>query len=257
MNASRNEVQSLQRALDILEVIGTSAKPVSLKEVTQAANLPKSTVYRLLNNLEGRDYVRCDSHGCYQLGFKVMMLGQRLEQNFELKELIRPFLQHLNEVTRETVHLGILAKERVVYIDTMESPHNVRLVAKIGSTNSVHCTSLGKALLVGHSDDSIAEILERQGMEQRTEFTLTTPQSYLAQMRLGRERGYFFDDRESDYECCCVGAPVYNHKGEAVAAISISGPFSRFTHEIMQEAAIDQLLEVVSQISGYLRILSK
>jgi DNA-binding IclR family transcriptional regulator len=154
------EVQSLQRTFDILEVVGNSVKPVSLKYITDETKLPKSTVYRLLNNLENRGYVQCDSNGNYRLGMQILMMSQRAEQKFEIKHVARKYLQQLNVFTMETVHLGTLEKNRVLYVDTVESPHALRLVAKLGTTNSVHCTALGKALLCKHEDEAIREILK-------------------------------------------------------------------------------------------------
>ena len=110
-----------------------------------------------------------------KLGMKLLLLSQRVEQNFELKHLIRPYLVRLRELTGETVHLAILDKGRVLYVDTVESIHSIRLVAKIGSTNSIHCTSLGKALVSGHDRESIYRFLVEQGMERRTDHTLVDP----------------------------------------------------------------------------------
>ena len=166
------EVQSLQRTFDILEVVANSVLPVSLKYITDETGLPKSTVYRLLSNLEKRDYVKCDSNGSYRLGIQLLMMSQRAEQNFDIKNLARKHLVHMNEVTKETVHLGILVKNRVLYVDTVESPHALRLVAKLGTTNAVHCTALGKALLVEHDEAQIRELLAVDEMERRTEYTL-------------------------------------------------------------------------------------
>ncbi|MBZ4654803.1 MAG: transcriptional regulator, IclR family [Peptococcaceae bacterium] len=251
------EVQSLQRAFDILEVIGNSSRPVNLKTLTEATGLAKSTVYRLLNNLEGRDYVRCNPDGTYQLGLKLLLMSQRVDQKFELKNLARPFLKKLNDLTRETVFLGILEKNKVLYVDMVESPHPVRLVAKIGTTNHVHCTSLGKALLMGHSEEAILDILNDQGMENRTEFTLVTPEAFLKEMELTRKRGYALDNRESEDECRCVGAPIYDHKGKVIAAVSISGPHSRFTLELIEKEVAEKLINITGQISNSLGLISK
>lgn len=248
MNKSFLEVQSLQRALDILESIGSSTKPVSLKGLSDSTGLPKSTVYRLLGNLENRGYVRCNPDGSYQLGLKFLMLSQRVNQNFELKHLVRPFLLQLSEKTRETVHLGMLHKNRIVYVDTVDSPQTIRLVAQLGSSNPVHCTSLGKALLIPTPDETIRGILASEGMERRTEYTMTTPETFLADMAAVRTRGYSIDDMESAAECRCVGAPIFNQDGAAVGAISVSGPANRFTMEMLTETA-PKLLEATRAIS--------
>lgn len=251
------EVQSLQRTFDILEVVGNSVTPVSLKYITDTTGLPKSTVYRLLSNLEKRDYVRCDTNGNYRLGLQLLMMSQRAEQNFDIKHLTRKYLQQLNELTKETVHLGILTKNRVLYVDTVESPHALRLVAKLGTTNAVHCTALGKALLIKHDDAKIREILAAEEMEQRTEFTLCTPDMFLAEMAKVRLQGYALDDCESELDGRCIGAPIYDNTGKVIAAISISGLASRFAREHIESEVAGKLLESTREISKSLGYADK
>ncbi|MDU2064325.1 MAG: IclR family transcriptional regulator [Sporomusaceae bacterium] len=247
--ANSLEVQSLHRAFDILEAIGSSTTPVGLKQITEMTGLPKSTVYRLLSNLESRNYITCDHNSTYRLGLQLLKLNQLAEKDFEIKNVARGFLESLNAFTKETVHLAMLDKNRVLYVDTVESPHALRLVAKLGTTNSVHCTALGKALLIGHSDSDIEKILREQGMDVRTEYTLTTPESYLTEMRIVRQTGYALDDRESELEGRCIGAPIYNRSGEVIAAISISGLAARFAREFIEKEVVHRLLEATHTIS--------
>lgn len=243
------EVQVLQRAMDVLEVIGTSTEPVSLKNITEKVGLPKSTVYRILSNLESRGYVCCSNEGGYRLGLTFLTLGQKAERGFELKRLARPHMTRLNQLTNESVHLGMLARNKVLYLDSIDSPHTIRLVAQIGGTNLLHCTSLGKALLIAHSDEEIRQILVEVGMERRTHYTLVTPEAFLKEMEVVRRVGFGFDDRESDNECFCIGAPIYNHLGQVLAAISVSGPISRVSRRTAETIVAPRLIEATKSIS--------
>lgn len=249
MQNSNLEVQSLQRALDIIEVIGNRAKPVYFKTIIEATKLPKSTVYRLISNLEHRGYVTCNNDGTYQLGLKLLMMSQRVDQNFELKHLVKPYLEELNDQFKETVHLGILENNKVVYVDSVESPMSVRLVAKIGSTNAVHCTALGKALLIKYSDQNIRTMLQEAGMEKRTNKTIATPDDFIAEMEKVRRQGYGLDDMESENAGRCVSAPIYNYKETVVAAISISGISSRFSLKTVEKDVVPVLLKTTLEIS--------
>jgi DNA-binding IclR family transcriptional regulator len=243
------EVQVLQRAMDILEVIGTSSDPVSLKNITEKVRLPKSTVYRILSNLESRGYVCCSNEGGYRLGLTFLTLGQKAERGFELKRLARPHMARLNQLTSESVHLGVLARNRVLYLDSIDSPHSIRLVAQIGGSNSLHCTSLGKALLISHSDEEIRQILAESGMERRTHYTISTPEAFIKEMEVVRRVGFGFDDRESGDDCFCIGAPIYNHLGQVLAAISVSGPISRVSRRTAETIVAPRLLEATKSIS--------
>ncbi len=250
------EVQVLQRAMDVLEVIGTSSEPVSLKNITEKVGLPKSTVYRILSNLESRGYVCCSNEGGYRLGLTFLTLGQKAERGFELKRLARPHMTKLNQLTSESVHLGMLARNKVLYLDSIDSPHTIRLVAQIGGSNLLHCTSLGKALLIAHSDEEIKQILVEVGMERRTHYTLVTPEAFLKEMEVVRRVGFGFDDRESDNECFCIGAPIYNHLGQVLAAISVSGPISRVSRRTAETIVAPRLIEATRSISRSLGFVS-
>jgi DNA-binding IclR family transcriptional regulator len=200
--------------------------------------------------------VRCNQDGSYRLGLKFLVLSQRADQSFELKQLVRPFLLQLSELTKETVHLGMLQQGKVVYVDTVDSPQSVRLVAQLGSNNPVHCTSLGKALLINTPNEQILLMLDAAGMERRTDFTLTTREEFLADMARVRKRGYSFDDMESAAECRCVGAPIYDHDGNVVAAISISGPASRFALDLIEREVAPKLVAATQKISRFLGMMS-
>jgi len=248
------EVQSLHRALNILETIGNSPIPLSLKQITELTGLPKPTAYRLLRNLEDRNYITCDNTGNYRLGMQLLLMSHRAEREFEVKQLARPHLEFLGELSKETVHLAILDRNRVLYVDTIESPHALRMVCKLGSTNAVHCTALGKALLIRHNDQEILDILGEQGMEKRTEYTITTPVDFLREMRMVRVQGYALDDCESELNGRCVGAPIYNHTGKVIAAISVSGLSTRFSAAHIEKNVAPHLLDRtmrISRILGY------
>ncbi len=250
------EVQVLQRAMGVLEVIGMNAEPVSLKSITEKVGLPKSTVYRILSNLESRGYVCCGNEGGYRLGLTFLTLGQKAERGFELKRLARPHMARLNQFTSESVHLGVLTKNRVMYVDSIDSPHSIRLVAQIGGNNSVHCTSLGKVLLITHSDEEIRQILAEVEMERRTHYTLVTPEAFLKEMEVVRRVGFGFDDRESGDDCFCIGAPIYNHLGQVLAAISVSGPVSRLSRRTAETVVAPRLIEATKTISRSLGYVS-
>jgi DNA-binding IclR family transcriptional regulator len=252
--AGKIEVQSLHRAFDILETIGNSQIPMSIKKITEETGLPKSTVYRLLNNLENRNYAFCDTNGNYRLGYQLLMMSQWAEKDFEIKNLAKASLESLNAFTKETVHLAILQGRRVLYVDTVESPYSSRLVIKMGTTNSVHCTALGKALLINHKDAEILDILEAEGMEKRTEHTVTKPLDYLKEMEVVRKLGYALDQQECEMEGRCIGAPIYDKSGKVVAAISVSGIATRFSLDFIVKEVVSKLLDNtlrISRILGY------
>jgi DNA-binding IclR family transcriptional regulator len=119
----------------------------------------------------------------------------------------------------------------------------------LGTTNFVHSTALGKALLIRHKDSRIKEILAEEGMEKRTEHTLSNPEDFLQEMKNVRTCGYALDDCESEIDGRCIGAPIYDNMGNIVAAISISGLVSRFPRDYIEQEVANKLLESTGEIS--------
>ncbi len=250
--AGKLEIQSLHRALDLIETLHNSTQPLKLKELTSQTGLPKTTVYRLLRNLESRNYIHCDNNGAYHLGLQLLMMCQAAPKNLLYKQLARKVLENLRAISQETAHLAILQEDRVLYIDAVESPHSLRFVGRIGTTNPVHCTALGKVLLMRHNNEDIIKILENQGMERKTDKTLLTADAYLQEMLTVRIQGYALDEQESQIQCRCVAAPIYDGTGAVTAAISVSGLANRFTADAMLRQVIPCLLQHTGEISQLL-----
>lgn len=251
MSKSWMDVQALQRAIDILEMIADSPVPVNLRQITSATNLPRATVYRLLGNWEKRNYITCDNKGNYHIGHKVLTLGRhRMKQATELKPVIKPYLAKISSITKESVHLAVLHQNKILYIDSVESPYPLRLVGQVGAFNHVHCTALGKALLFQHSEETINAMLTAEGMKKITAATITDFDAYAENIRKAKILGYTLDLKESDEVCNCIAAPIYNAAGQIIAAISISGPYPRVNQEILEQDFSPLLLAMTREISA-------
>jgi Transcriptional regulator len=247
-----SDIQSLQRAFDLLDIVGSSESALSLKEIALESGLPRSSTYRFLRNLEYRGYLRCDEEGRYHLGLKLLYLQQRGEQKFDLKNQARPYLENLSGITGETVHLGVLFENRVLYVDSLESSHLIRMVAQVGSTIGVYCTSLGKALVMDLSEQEIQAILKAEPLKQLTQWTLTSEKSFLDAVKQARRQGFAVDERENNPDSRCVGAPIRDREGRIVGALSISGPISRMAGSYMKDVAIPALLRETGELSKML-----
>jgi len=249
MEKQQSQIQSLDRAFTIIEIIANAQEPLSLKNITELADLPKPTVYRILSSLEKWGYIEQDDNNNYKLGTKFLFLGAKVQESLEIKKIARPFLKELNAVTNETVFLGILDKGRSLYVDKLDSSHTVRLVSRIGSRNYVHSTSLGKCLLSGLSERQILKILEEHGMPALTTNTITDKGVLLKEVELVKQRGFALDNIENEEGVRCIAAPVKDHKGKVVAAVSISGPVQRITDEAIETKLKPALLNTVAKIS--------
>jgi IclR family acetate operon transcriptional repressor len=164
-----------------------------------------------------------------------------------LVERARPLLEKVRDKWDESVNLGVLLGESVVYLDIVESPRSVRLAARRGDRDSIHCTALGKAIAATLPNERVLEILKATEMPRRTEHTITDPKKFLSELAKVRSDGYAVDDRENEEEGRCVamfvpglGAPI---------AISVSGVASRFPMTRIGEVA-HSLMRVATELSG-------
>jgi DNA-binding IclR family transcriptional regulator len=228
----RGRVQSVDRALDVLEVLG-QADHLGVSEIAARTGLVVSTTHRLLAGLADRGYVRqAESHGHYSLGFKVLELAGGVQaRTAALAALARPHLESVRQATSETANLVILDRDRVVYVDQVPGLHNVRMFTQVGSSALAHTTASGKAILAHRPADLISELYptEREPLERLTERTQTTVESLRNDFGRIRRRGYAIDNEEHEDGVSCVAAAVFGG-GVAFAAISISAPSTRIVH---------------------------
>ncbi len=233
MSDSSYSVRAAERVLDILDLLQQSADGVSLGGVAEASGLPKSSAFRYLSTLESRGYVERDSTGAYRLG--MALLPSHARHLEVLAARARPLLVELRDHFEETVNLGVLDGNRVVYLEIVESNRGMRFAARRGDREPIHSTALGKAIASCLSDEQVRSILGAEGMPQRTARTITDADLFLKVVEEVRHQGFALDDRENEEDGRCVAVPV---KGVRVpAAISLSAPAPRFSPEDAERAA--------------------
>lgn len=217
----------IDRALDVLETLADGATPLGVTEIARRVGATKSAAYRILANLERRGYVSKDAATTrYSLGTRLAYLGQRSLGTFDLRGIARPVLEDLHRRFSETVNLGVLEGGEVVYIDMIESNHGLRMAARVGARDFVHSTSLGKAILAFQPSEVIHRRLAGP-LPRCTERTITDPDALRAELVRVRDRGYAEDHAENELGARCIGAPIFDHSGAVIAAISVSSPESR------------------------------
>jgi DNA-binding IclR family transcriptional regulator len=230
-----------------------SAQGISVKELSAKVGLPKGTTHRLLTSLAYFGYVRQASESKnYFLGFKLVELGNLLLDHLDLRAQARPFLMSLCQRTSETVHLVILDQNEALYIDKVvsdENPAGLQMVSKIGRRVPAHCSAVGKVLLAQLSEQELQVLINEKGLQNRTENTITNTKKLMHHLKVICRQGYAVDDEENESGIRCVGAPIFNQRGKAIAAISISGPTVRITKNIIQKTLKNEVMKTASDIS--------
>ncbi|MFQ3621803.1 MAG: IclR family transcriptional regulator, partial [Spirochaetales bacterium] len=208
----------------------------------------------LLSVLSERGYVQKTQEGQgYTLGLHLVELANSYLNSLDLKIEARPCMYELTEATRHTVFLALRQQYDVVYIDKTETFTSLRRYSIIGTRVPIHCTSLGKALLLDFADEELREFLKHYDFIPKTPNTITNIEDFVANLKLARERGFTLDDREHEVTVRCVGAPIRDYSKKIIAAISVSGMAETFTPEKIQEYGqkVRQTADEISRRMGY------
>lgn len=226
------QVQVLDRALAILQMLSAEGPDLSLVAISDKLELHKSTVHRLLMVLERHKLIERNSvNGRFRLGLKLFELGTRAVSQLDLRERARPVLERLVLETSETVHLCVLDDAEVVYLDKIEPERSVRMASTVGRRNPAYCTAVGKAILAYLPEGQVEGIVRKYPLKAITANTITSFLELKTELAAIRERGYAMDDEEIEEGVRCVSCVVRDFSNAPVAAISVSGPSFRLTRE--------------------------
>lgn len=222
---------AVMRALDILELVMRSEEPLTLRELMEALDLPRTTTFELVTTLVARGYLaKSDREPArFSLGVRAFQLGSAFANHLDYVDLGRAASRALSERSAETSHVAVLDGTDVVYIARTESRQKVRMVSHVGSRLPAYATAVGKALLAQLTADELRSRFPPGALTRLTEKTIATPAQLLREMELVRERGYAIEECESNIAVCCAAAVVRDHLGRAVAAISVSVPENRWS----------------------------
>ncbi|WP_275264621.1 IclR family transcriptional regulator [Jiangella asiatica] len=225
-------VQSVERAFGLLETMADHGGSMGLSQLATASNLPLPTIHRIVRTLVDLGYLRQEPSRRYALGPRLIRLGE--SSSTMLSTWARPQLTHLVDELGESANLAMLDADQIVYVAQVPSRHSMRMFTEVGRRVSPHCTAVGKAVLATLPQRTVQEILQRTGMPQQTEHTITDPGVLARQLELTAERGYAIDDGEQELGVRCVAVAVPD--APARLALSISGPGTRVTDALVERA---------------------
>jgi DNA-binding IclR family transcriptional regulator len=241
------KLQTLDRAFAVLDLLASSNTSLAMVEVVDALQLHKSTVHRLLKALEWHRMVERAPNGKYRLGIRLCNLGSRAVEQYDLRDRAHPHLRTLVSAVEETAHLCILEKMQMIYIDKQEPEQRIRMLSRVGASSPIYCTAVGKALLARLPRARVEEMLPQLDTRRFTNRTITSREALLEEVERTRRRGYAVDDEEREEGVRCAGVAILNARGEAIAALSISGPSFRMTAQRIPQIAC-KLMTCAQQI---------
>ena len=235
--------QTLFRGLDVIELVAEG--PITLGDLADRLGLTRSTTHRLASALADRRYLTFVPRSGYSLGPKLLQLGFRVRDELDLPRVASPQLERLALMTEDTVHLGVLDRGRVLYLDKIAGKRRINISSRVGELQPVSSTGLGKALILDHDEESWANFFRSESGGQRTPNAL---QEWLARMRAYAQAGYAFDLEENEDQVRCVAAPVRDVAGNITAAISVSSA-AQYMNDQRMQALTKDVVETARRIS--------
>jgi DNA-binding IclR family transcriptional regulator len=210
--------QTLLRGLDIVSAVAHGA--LNLPELSSAVSLTRSTTYRLATTLVEQRFLKFTPRVGYELGPKLLELGHLAARQMSLPRIAHAHLVKLSQETGDTVHLGVLDNGRALYLEKVPGSRRIEISSRIGETQPLRSTGLGKALLLDESEASLREIFQREAT-QYPQYTVNEA-IWLERMRHYKKAGYAFDLEENEDRIRCVAAPIRDASDKIIGSISVS-----------------------------------
>jgi IclR family KDG regulon transcriptional repressor len=252
--AVRTQLSSVANSIRLLTSFSGEEDELGITALAGRLRLAKSTVHRLAATLTGAGFLEQNRQtGKYRLGVALFELGALVRRRMDVAHEARPRLRELLEKTGETVQLGIVDHDSVLFVYEMESPRAIRLGSAVGGRAPLHCTAIGKVLLAHQPAEYVRALAER-GLAAFTPKTHTRREPLLAMLEEVRQRGYAVDDEESESGLRAIAAPVRNHAGTVVAALGLAAPLQRMSKKVMHTCvpSVTAAAAAVSARLGYL-----
>ncbi len=254
----RVRLSSVANSIRLTKSFSEAEPEMGISALASRLGLAKSTVHRLATTLVEYDILEQNREtGKYRLGLALFELGTLVRRKMDVMNEAQGQIHALADTTGETVQLAILDHHSVLYIRIRESRQAVRMSSGLGSRAPAHCTSVGKVLLAYETAEVVQQVLDL-GLRRFTDNTITEPARLLEELASIRQRGYAIDDEEIEAGLRCVAAPIRNHSGRVIAAISVAAPVQRMSKKGVQ-ATVPSVIAAADAISrrlGYLPSLS-
>lgn len=251
-------IQALDRALKIMDLFDEYTTELKITEISARMDLHKSTVHSLLKTLQMHGYINQDVEtGKYKLGLKLLEKGQLMLQSLDIRTAARKHLVVLSEQTGQTTHLVILDGKEGVYLDKVEGEKAAIRYSRIGRRISLHSSAVGKVLTAFRTKDEIDALLRNYQFSKMTDVTITEKDAFVNELNQVRDQGYSIDNQENEPGVRCAAAPIFEHNGSIVAAISLSTLVSTVDDSLFKAyiALLKKEAEAISQTLGFRHVL--
>ncbi|MFA6442495.1 MAG: IclR family transcriptional regulator [Sterolibacterium sp.] len=250
---TKNPIQVIERMMKLLDVLSYFHEPVSLKQLALETGLHPSTAHRILGAMTANGFVERVEPGTYQLGIRLLELGNLVKSRINIRDSAMPLMQRLHRELGESVNLGVRQGDEIVYVErTSSGRSSVRVVHLVGARAPLHVTAVGKLFLVEDGVQKVREYAKRTGLPGATPASLTTLATLERELERVRRHGVAFDNEEIEQGLRCIAAPIRDDSGELVAGLSVSAPADR--HNPDWAVAVRKAADEISAAIGYVKL---
>ncbi len=246
--------RTTQRTVEILKLVSRNPEGITLDDICEKMELPKTSAYDIVTTLAEMGMVNVDrgQRQRYTIGLMAYRIGINYTNNLDFISVIEPELKAFAKEVGKTVFFGVRSDHDVVYICKAEPENPIITTATVGTKNPMYCTSLGKAILAYSDDETREQVMNRIKFRRNTEKTILDKESLAAELEKVREQGYALDAREMEEHMECVGSPVFGSDGNVIGAISVSSLYKPTEdYELLGRLASAKSKEV-SKLLGFI-----
>ncbi|MEC0237829.1 IclR family transcriptional regulator [Paenibacillus kribbensis] len=243
-------IQSIKRAVDIINCFDSIHVHLSLSEISEKLNLNISTVYGIINTLCAYSYIdKNPSNGKYKLGLEFLQKANLVSESLDLKEIGHPYLTQLTKTYHETSHLYVYQNQQIFCVDKVESPDSYFIISsRAGSKLPMHASASGKVFLANMMESEFKDVLQKYKFTKLTDHTITDKKVLLQNLQLIREQGFGVEDQEIEIGAYSIAVPVKDAKSEIVGTISMIGSLTRMKEN--EDRILTDLMEAAKSISA-------
>lgn len=248
----RNTVAVIEKALTVISFLEKTKDGIGLTEIAKQTNINKTTVYRILQTLMLDNIVEYgEVEGTYRLGFRLLELGEIVQNNIDLRTIALPYLKELTNATDHTTYLCILHHDASLCIERIDGLHVQVLLLNVGDVWPLHVGGAARAMLAFLDDQKIDKVIAEMNNNQISLHSEIEHEDYWELIIETREKGYSSSFEDVIKGVSSIGAPIFNHKGEVVAAVSLSTTSTLLPMSLEDEIG-SQVVETANKISSHL-----
>lgn len=249
MATAERDGGTVGKALEVMDLVASFARPVRFAELQARSEFPKATLYRLVQTLVSQRMLSFDDdRQTYAPGLRLVRLAHAAWASSSLAPVARPFIDRLASDVTETVHLAQLDGGQVLYVDKRNAADPIEMFSQAGKVGPAYCTGVGKAMMAYLPEDDLAQVIRQQSFHRYTEHTLADAAALRQELNDIRAHGYGFDREEHEPGIICVAMPIRAASGRVLGALSVTSSTAR-TNLAALEGLVPRLRETTQAIS--------